>query len=635
NTNADASVVNLFYWNNWMHDRLYEMGFTEAAGNFQTDNLGRGGAGGDAVIAGAQDGGAAGTDNNASFSTPPDGQPGVMEMYVWTGPTPNRDGALDTQIVLHEYTHGLSNRRVGGGVGITAAQSRGLGEGWSDFYSLALLSKATNNLNGNYPEASYASYGLQGSQLNYYFGIRRYPYSTDMTKDPVTFKDIDPFQADPHTGVPTNPNLTNTIASEIHNQGEIWCAALWDARANLINRYGFSGNQLMLQLVTDALNLTPANPTFTQARDALIEADLVDNGGANYHQLWLAFAKRGLGYGAIAPANNTTSGVTESFLMPDDVLVTPSSDLLTYGAVGGPFVPASQVYTVANTGTNTLNWSVSKNATWLTVSPMSGTLAPNTSTNVLVSINGLANSLVGGNYSDALTFSNLTSGFAQIRNVTLSAYLYFYSLNADPGWARQGQWAFGKPSGLGGVNNGFPDPQSGITGSNVFGVNLNGDYSTNMGGPFYLTAGPFNFSGKGDVSLQFQRWLNSDIQPFVSATIDVSSDGLNWSNVFSNGGTPITDSSWSSYQYDISEVADNQTNVYVRWGYQIGAGAFAYSGWNIDNIEFLGLTKLLMQVPTNTTKGAGLLANQGKVGILQALPSDLVVSLASSDTSRI
>ena len=52
----NASVVNLFYWCNWMHDKLYDLGFTEAAGNFQNNNFGRGGVGNDAVRAQAQDG---------------------------------------------------------------------------------------------------------------------------------------------------------------------------------------------------------------------------------------------------------------------------------------------------------------------------------------------------------------------------------------------------------------------------------------------------------------------------------------------------------------------------------------------------------------------------------------------------
>ena len=55
-TYSNTSVVNLFYWNNWMHDKLYELGFTEAAGNFQSNNFGRGGLGGDPVLAEGQEG---------------------------------------------------------------------------------------------------------------------------------------------------------------------------------------------------------------------------------------------------------------------------------------------------------------------------------------------------------------------------------------------------------------------------------------------------------------------------------------------------------------------------------------------------------------------------------------------------
>jgi hypothetical protein len=145
----DAAVTSLFYLCNWYHDQLYDLGFTESAGNFQKDNFGRGGNGNDAVLADAQDGG--GT-NNANFSTPPDGSPGRMQMYLFNRTSPGRDGSLDAEVVFHEFTHGLSNRLVGGGVGIGAWQSRGMGEGWSDFYGLSLLSEAGDDPNGNYAE---------------------------------------------------------------------------------------------------------------------------------------------------------------------------------------------------------------------------------------------------------------------------------------------------------------------------------------------------------------------------------------------------------------------------------------------------------------------------------------------------
>ena len=82
----DAVVTNLFYWNNLFHDVLYRYGFDEASGNFQANNYGRGGLGGDYVRAEAADG--AGT-NNANFSTPVESATSAgtprMQMFLWPG----------------------------------------------------------------------------------------------------------------------------------------------------------------------------------------------------------------------------------------------------------------------------------------------------------------------------------------------------------------------------------------------------------------------------------------------------------------------------------------------------------------------------------------------------------------------
>lgn len=79
--NLSSSVTNLFYWNNIIHDVLYQYGFDEVSGNFQQNNYGNGGSGGDQVLAETQDG--SGT-NNANFSTPADGGNGRMQMFLWT-----------------------------------------------------------------------------------------------------------------------------------------------------------------------------------------------------------------------------------------------------------------------------------------------------------------------------------------------------------------------------------------------------------------------------------------------------------------------------------------------------------------------------------------------------------------------
>ena len=238
-TYRDASVTQLFYWTNFMHDRMYEMGFTESAGNFQVDNFGRGGLGNDPIQADAQDG--SGT-NNANFSTPADGSSGRMQMFLWTSPNPDRDGSFEAEVVLHEIGHGVSNRLVGGGTGISALSTRGMGEGWSDFYGLALTAEASDNPHGNWARAGYSRYLSSGwLSENYYYGARRYSYSTDMLKNPHTFKDIDPTQVDWHTSVPRNPTYAATQdATQVHYQGTVWSVMLWDMRANLILKHGFA-----------------------------------------------------------------------------------------------------------------------------------------------------------------------------------------------------------------------------------------------------------------------------------------------------------------------------------------------------------------------------------------------------------
>ena len=85
--NRAVAVQNLFYLNNVIHDQLYRHGFDELAGNFQINNFGKGGAGNDAVLAEAQDGGGM---DNANFATPPDGSSPRMQMYLWSGNQPHQ-----------------------------------------------------------------------------------------------------------------------------------------------------------------------------------------------------------------------------------------------------------------------------------------------------------------------------------------------------------------------------------------------------------------------------------------------------------------------------------------------------------------------------------------------------------------
>jgi hypothetical protein len=171
------------------------------------------------------------------------------------------------------------------------------------------------------------------------------------------------------------------------------------------------------------------------------------------------------------------------------------------------------------------------------------------------------------------------------------AYIKFYEepLDDDPNWTTQGEWEFGEPNGDGGIPHGYPDPSSGYTSTNVYGVNLSGNYSTAVGGPYYLTTSAIDCSYFSNISLKFSRWLNIDRSANLRSFIEVSNDGTTWTKVWQHAGNAITDDSWQVLEYDISEIADYQATVYISWSYEIWTNrAKPYSGWNIDDVELWG-----------------------------------------------
>ncbi len=318
----NGAVTNLFYWNNIIHDQFYLLGFTELARNFQTNNFGRGGAQNDHVLAQAQD--FSGT-NNANFLTPADGTSGRMQMYLWSGPTPDRDGDLDAEIIVHEYSHGLSNRIHANGSGLTSNQGGGMGEGWGDFMGRSLTSNASEDATGGrFGTGSYSTLqlGTLGTD-NYYYGIRRFPYALraltggplNRPHSPLTFADMDPAQENVTDGAyGKNPAIGN--GTGVHNIGENWCNMLLEVRARMIARLGYAvGNQRMMQLVVDGMKGDPTGAALTivAARNSILAADAASFGGADTGDIWAGFAARGCGFGA------TTNGtaVVESFALPN------------------------------------------------------------------------------------------------------------------------------------------------------------------------------------------------------------------------------------------------------------------------------------------------------------------------------
>jgi extracellular elastinolytic metalloproteinase len=441
----NASITQLFYANNVLHDVFYQYGFDEPAGNYQFNNYGKGGVAGDYVNADAQDGSGTG---NANFSAPADGGNGRMQMYLWPttiAPDPpvvisgsttasgsytaplstfgakrfapitaevvlvddgsnadslgcntlvnstelagkialiyrgtcglsskvlnaqnagaiavimihnstsslqpmsgsnaavtipsviisKSDGAkiraamlngdtimatmegqpvvkaydsdFDNGVMAHEFGHGISIRLTGGPSNSNClGNAEQGGEGWSDFFALVLTAKL----------------GDKGTDAK---GIGTFVYN-----QPITAAGIRDFRYT--TNMSINPMTYNYIKNNkgVHYVGTIWCSMLWEMYWGLVDKYGFDedvyngtgGNNKAIQLVIDGLKLQPCSPGFVDARDAILKADSLYNGGANKAIIWTAFAKRGLGYSAVQGSTNSISDGQTGFDLPPEL----------------------------------------------------------------------------------------------------------------------------------------------------------------------------------------------------------------------------------------------------------------------------------------------------------------------------
>lgn len=233
---------------------------------------------------------------------------------------PLKDSTFDNAIIAHEFGHYMQNRLIGNASGLTNFQGRSMGEGWSDVHALLFVTdEADLQLEGN--EEFGLGYGVGTFVADFFYGIRRAPYTTDMEVNPYTFAHIE-TGAGP-VGFPATSNASP------HGAGEIWAVALWEFYVALINEHGFAeAKDRMSRYVVEGYKMTPVTPTYTEARDAIFAAASAND---DLEIAITAFAKRGMGLGAISPNrfDNNHTGVVESF----------ETELASYNAVSVNFNP--------------------------------------------------------------------------------------------------------------------------------------------------------------------------------------------------------------------------------------------------------------------------------------------------------
>ena len=220
-----------------------------------------------------------------------------VDMFKKELPARFKGSAWDNGIVAHEWGHYISNRLVGNSNGLSSQQGRAMGEGFSDFHALLLLTEEKDALMvGN------ETHGLPHSVTtyvdSYVLGIRPYPYSTNVEINPSSFGDVALY-----------PDL-------VHSPGSVFSNMLWESYVGMINSESHTfaeANSLMKDYLIAGYKMMPIAPTFVEARDAILAAAFA-NDPADHKIILAAFAKRGMGLGAVAPSRFDTqfSGVVES-----------------------------------------------------------------------------------------------------------------------------------------------------------------------------------------------------------------------------------------------------------------------------------------------------------------------------------
>ena len=238
----------------------------------------------------------------------------AIKTAVGTGPTAatmhrlagvELEGAIDSTLVAHEFGHYLHHRLQSCNTTMCGA----LSEGWGDFSALMLMAREGDDLDGAYPFSVYTTPSFSDDPA--YFGIRRAPYSVNQAVNSLSFRHMAAGEALPTT----HPFLAFGNNAEVHNAGEVWASAMWEAYVAL-QHAGTSFDetrQKMAEYVVAGLLLAPEDGTPTETRDAILAAAFAGS-PADQAVMAAAFARRGLGSCAVSPPRNSADflGIVES-----------------------------------------------------------------------------------------------------------------------------------------------------------------------------------------------------------------------------------------------------------------------------------------------------------------------------------
>lgn len=542
-----------------------------------------------------------------------------------------RDVALDTTVVSHEYAHFLTNRLVGDTLGLINTPARAMGEGWSDFVALwasareSEASRVGNELwQGTFAIGGWSSGGPDWNgavRPAHYFGVRRYPYSTDRTKNPLTFKHVGSNVPLPLTAPRAfGGGLDN---AEVHNAGELWASIWWDAQVKLLRQPGVTAEAArttMGRYLVAALKATPVLPTFIEARDALLAVVFAQSPTVDFPLFLDAFAQRGLG--ALASSSDRRS-ITNTPLAEDFTgaggnyrLVSLTVDDTDDDCDADGQLDSNETGTVTvklmNVGSRRLSRGtarLSSSNPSLQLSPAPITVPPSdpftvvsfTAPTSLSTATGFQSSVISVSVTDA-DLSLLQGRFEADATVRLNADLVPAMKesfeNGAPGWTFEGEGDFPWEQtwfvralspvshvltgrGMDGAGDSTATSPPLAVGAGAFTVSFTQTYLFETSAALaYFDGGRLELSTDG---VSFAAVPGSALTPTYPVTLAASSNPLAGQQAF--GGVQATTQVVTA---DFGTQYANRT-VWLRW--HIGADqATGTSGWNLDDVQVTGVT---------------------------------------------
>jgi hypothetical protein len=551
---------------------------------------------------------------------------------------PDLDGTLDFTVIAHEFCHYVHHRLQSCNTSLCGAMS----EGWADFDSLLVASRAGDDLNKAFPVGMFSTMSFPADPV--YFGIRRAPYSANHDINSLSFRHMAdgtalPVQTPLH---PFNPN--GSPNSEVHNGGEVWASMLWEGyvalqQAGAAKGIAFNDTRLkMRQYIVAGLLIAPPDATPTETRDAILIAALAVNTG-DHDLLAAAFARRGFGSCAVSPPRNSVNfqGIVESSEVKGRIepgaltqqLTTDcdSDGVLDAGETTQITVPVSNPGPVALADVNV---ALTSKIAGLTVTPQTiavGALPAYGSTTVTftAALDSKVTAMVASDLQVQVTSSN---GCANV-SVPIIA-----PLNTDDKPASSATETFDAVGSVWATTPGT------TTWSHVRETGLDGIMSGNdasFTSDSSLTSPPIT-AGSGNLTISFSHKFSFEFTPASGATpsqafdggvIEFSTDdGATWTDIglianpgytatlVAGGTNPLngrrafggTNPSFPASDSITMFLGNRLAGKTFRLRFRIGSDANTGStGWQIDDISFTGIvgTPFPTLVPSAKCKKGG------------------------------